>query len=147
MKNFTFNFIIQAILNNLKENERIVLHNQMTLLNPDSFENIHPVYLVLLTNSILISYPNPTNSKYQFSLVSNQHLNDIAIINVKNSSRTNMNQNAGHVFQLLIFPEQIFVKCESARTKRDWLDTIEELKRKQQELGALVRQATIKGFV
>jgi len=52
-------------------------------------------------------------------------------------------RNAEHLLQLLIFPGQMFIKCENARIKRDWLDSIEEMKRKQQEIGALVRQATI----
>lgn len=52
-----------------------------------------------------------------------------------------------NLIQLLVFPEQLYFRCESGRMKREWLDSVEEAKKKQQEEKAMVRQATIRGFI
>uniref|UniRef100_A0A915CY08 Exocyst component Exo84 C-terminal domain-containing protein n=1 Tax=Ditylenchus dipsaci TaxID=166011 RepID=A0A915CY08_9BILA len=132
---------VATILNNLKENERIVLQNQMTLLNADNMQPEHPILVVLLTNSLLIGYPTP-NSKCPFHLVSNQPLDNLAAINFK--SHNSSQEGEEHILQLLIFPEQIYVKCENARVKREWLEGIEQTKRRQEQEKSLVRQATIR---
>jgi hypothetical protein len=75
----------------------------------------------------------------------------VALVNVK---RAPIMINSGssdstelNLIQLLVFPEQLYFRCESARVKREWLDSVEEAKRKQQEEKALVRQATIRGIL
>lgn len=92
---------------------------------------------MLLSNNLLIAHPSPTsNSIYPFTLSSNHRLSEIAVVNFKSSTKsaTSNKQNC-LIIQLLIFPEQMFIKCDSAFVKRDWLDCIEELKRQQQEIG------------
>ena len=102
--------------------------------------------MVLTSNCLVIAHPCHTTNKYPFSLASNFALKDVALVNVKGSANDNDNVNAENFLQLLIFPEQMYIKCDSARIKRDWLDEIEETKRQQQEKSALHRQATIRGF-
>lgn len=140
--------IIKAIFNDQKkfeENWQILLENQMELLNSDTMESVHNVLLVLFGNSLLIGHPNSAGSKYPFQMVANHLLDNIAIVNFKNHS-TNLNSE-NHILQLLIFPEQLYVKCESARIKKDWLEGIEQAKKKREQAKSHVRQATIKGIV
>lgn len=79
--------------------------------------------------------------------MSNYQLDSIALVNVKRvpaaASRANLAEH--NLVQLLVFPEQPYLRAENARIKREWLDSVEEAKRKQQEERALVRQATIRG--
>lgn len=109
-------------------------------------ESKHPVLMVLFSNNLLIGFPsNNQNSKYPFYLSANYSLESLAVINVKNLPTTDNSSKIEFVLQFLIFPEQMFVKCESAKQKREWLDTIEQTKKKHQQEKSLIRQATIRG--
>ena len=135
---------VASVLNNLQETDRILLQNEMTLLNSDSMEEIHPVLLVLLTDSLLIGYPSD-NTKYRFELHSVHTLDSLAVVNVK---RTVGARAAGdQILQFLIFPEQLYVKCENVKVKREWFEGVEQAKRKQQQEESLQRQATIRGEI
>ena len=85
-----------------------------------------------------------------FVQVSNYCLDSLALVNVKRAPVTTTggsdSSNELNLVQLLVFPEQLYLRCESARVKREWLDSVEDAKRKQQEEKALVRQATIRGI-
>lgn len=119
--------------------DRIILQHEMVLLNPDTMEPVHPIYLVLLTDTLLIGHPPAVGGgKARFQLASSHSLDNLAVVNVKRS----MNDL---VLQLLIFPEQIYVKCENARVKKEWFDGIEQAKRRKEQENLLVRQATIRG--
>lgn len=110
----------------------------MILLNVDTMEPVHPIYLVLLTDTLLIGHPSSGGGKYRYNLSSSHSLDNLAVVNVKRS----MNDL---VLQLLIFPEQIYIKCENGRIKKEWFDGIEHAKRKKEQENLLVRQATIRG--
>lgn len=110
-------------------------------------EPVHSVFMVLFVNNLLIGYPSNTpDSKYPFRLIANYALETLAVVNVKSHSSTDTLSKIEFVLQFLIFPEQMYVKCESARQKREWLDTIEQTKRKQEHERSLIRQATIRGI-
>lgn len=48
---------------------------------------------------------------------------------------------------MIIFPEQLYVKCESSRVKRQWLEGVENAKRLLEQEKNLHRQATIRGWL
>lgn len=109
----------------------------MLLLDNDTMEPVHPIYLVLFTDTLLIGSP-ASGGKYRFQLSSTHSLDNLAVVNVKRAM-------SGLVLQLLIFPEQIYIKCENGRVKKDWFDGIEQAKRLKEQENSLVRQATIRG--
>ena len=133
---------IASVLNNLKDSDKILLHSDMTLLDGSSMEALHPIMLVLLSDSLIIGFPSD-NSKYRFQLHSVHTLDSLAVVNVKRTAGSQLTEE--QILQLLIFPEQLYVKCESARMKREWFEGIEQAKRRQQQEHSLVRQATIRG--
>uniref|UniRef100_A0A7E4USQ0 Exo84_C domain-containing protein n=1 Tax=Panagrellus redivivus TaxID=6233 RepID=A0A7E4USQ0_PANRE len=132
---------VASVLNNLQESDKILLQNEMTLLDGDSMEPLHPILLVLVANSVVIGYPSDS-TKYRFQLQSVHNLDSLAVVNVKQKRGTT--STGDQILQLLIFPDQLYVKCESARVKREWFEGIEQAKRKQQQENSLVRQATIR---
>lgn len=115
----------------------------MELLNSNTMESVHNILLVLFRNSLIIGHPSSAGSKYPFQMIANHSLDNIAIVNFK-SHNSNSN-NEKHILQLLIFPEQLYVRCENARIKKEWLESIEEAKKKREQAKSHVRQATIKG--
>uniref|UniRef100_A0A914XW95 Exocyst component Exo84 C-terminal domain-containing protein n=1 Tax=Panagrolaimus superbus TaxID=310955 RepID=A0A914XW95_9BILA len=132
---------IASVLNNLKDHDRILLQSEMTLLDGSTMESLHPIMLVLLSDNLIIGFP-ADNSKYRFQLHSVHTLDSLAVVNVK---RTPGSQTTGEqILQLLIFPDQIYIKAESVRAKREWFEGIEQAKRRQQQEHSLVRQATIR---
>uniref|UniRef100_A0AC35FNL0 Exocyst component Exo84 C-terminal domain-containing protein n=1 Tax=Panagrolaimus sp. PS1159 TaxID=55785 RepID=A0AC35FNL0_9BILA len=132
---------IASVLNNLKDHDKILLQSEMILLDLNTMEPLHPIMLVLLSDSLIIGFP-ADNSKYRFQLHSVHTLDSLAVVNVK---RTPGSQITGEqILQLLIFPDQIYIKAESARAKREWFEGIEQAKRRQQQENSLVRQATIR---
>lgn len=140
---------IAPILNSAGEQERILLQGQLLLLDPETFKPKHTVYAVLLSNNLLIGHPNPDSGtghqKHPFHLATNYSLDSLALINVKRTPSKNFDDSSDlNIVQLLVFPEHLYLRCESARVKREWLESVEEAKRKQHEERALVRQATIR---
>uniref|UniRef100_A0AC34QX89 Exocyst component Exo84 C-terminal domain-containing protein n=1 Tax=Panagrolaimus sp. JU765 TaxID=591449 RepID=A0AC34QX89_9BILA len=133
---------VTSVLNNLNENDRILLQNEVTLLNPDSMEEIHPVLLVLLSDLLLIGYPADTMSKFRYELHSTHTLDNLAVVNVKRTVGSKIPSE--QILQFLIFPEQIYIKCDSPKIKREWFEGVEQAKRKQQQENLLHRQATIR---
>uniref|UniRef100_A0A915N0A6 Exocyst complex component 8 n=1 Tax=Meloidogyne javanica TaxID=6303 RepID=A0A915N0A6_MELJA len=138
---------IAPILNSAGEQERILLQGQLQLLDSETFKLKHTVYAVLLSNNLLIGHPNPDSGtgqqKHPFHLAANYSLDSLALINVKRTP-SNFDESSENIVQLLVFPEYLYLRCENARVKRDWLESVEETKRKQHEERALVRQATIR---
>jgi hypothetical protein len=66
-------YIFQPILNSAGEQERILLQGQLLMLDPETLKPKHTVYIVLLSNNLLIGYPNPDSEighqKHPFHLV------------------------------------------------------------------------------
>lgn len=140
---------IASVLNSMGEQERILQQGQLMLLDSETMQPKHPVYVALLTNNLLVGHPSIGGGgapKHPFHMVSNYSLDSLALVNVKRVPivLSGVDSAELNLVQLLVFPEQLYLRCESARTKREWLDSVEEAKRKQQEEQALVRQATIR---
>ncbi|KAL3084942.1 hypothetical protein niasHS_010011 [Heterodera schachtii] len=143
---------VASVLNSLGEYERVLLQGQFVLLDADSMLPKHSVYLVLFTNNLLVGHPTPgsvAHQRHPFSVVHNYPIESLALVNVKGvgtvTSDIGTNPSAEqHLVQLLVFPDQMFLRCENGRMKREWLEQMEEAKRRQQEERALVRQATIR---
>lgn len=116
----------------------------MELLNSDTMEPMHNILLILFGNSLLIGNPSISSSNYPFKMVANHSLDNIAIVNFKSHGANFTTEK--HILQLLIFPEQLYVKCENARIKKEWLEGIEQAKKKREQAKSHVRQATIRGL-
>lgn len=133
---------IADVLNNLKPTEKIVLQGEFTLLSENTMEPLHTVFLVLLSESFLICYPN-SSSKLKFTFSSSHRLDNVAVVNVKRASIEQ--PYAELIMQLMIFPEQLYLKSETARQKKQWLEGIENAKRAVEREKNMHRQATIRG--
>ncbi|CAI4226648.1 unnamed protein product [Auanema sp. JU1783] len=131
---------IAGILNNLRSCDRVILHGEMTLLDAETMQPLHKSMLILLTDRLLIGNM-VTSGKY--NLESTFSLNSLAAVNVKD--RENRISRVDQILKLLIFPEQRYYLCESARVKKLWLDELERAKRELLHEGSLARQATIRG--
>ncbi|KAK0422869.1 hypothetical protein QR680_007836 [Steinernema hermaphroditum] len=133
---------VATVLSSLKESDRILLQNEMVQLDPDSLQPLHAVYLVLLTDRVLIGSPGAggSGSRFRFSLESTHQLSGFAAVNVKARGG-----DADNVLKLLIFPEQRYFRCDNARVKRAWLHGVEQAKKEMLREESLVRQQTIRG--
>ncbi|KAI6234482.1 Exocyst complex component 8 [Aphelenchoides fujianensis] len=124
---------VADVLNNLKPTEKNTMEQQQPLL------------LVLLSETFIIARPSGSGgNRLRFQLSSTHRLDNVAIVNVKRASTEH--SYAELIIQLIIFPEQLYVKCESARVKRQWLDGMEGAKRALEQEKSLQRQATIRGY-
>ncbi|KAF8367628.1 exoc-8 [Pristionchus pacificus] len=132
---------IAPILNSMKANEKVVLHSEVTLLDPDTKQRRQRSYLVLLPDRLLVAAQSQPG---KFSFESTFNLNSIAAVNVKDRE-SGGGDSAGLVLKLLVFPDQRYYRCDTVRLKQQWLDEIETAKRAQLREGGLQRQATIRG--
>uniref|UniRef100_A0AC35TYL8 Exocyst complex component 8 n=1 Tax=Rhabditophanes sp. KR3021 TaxID=114890 RepID=A0AC35TYL8_9BILA len=134
------------ILNNQGENSKILGHGEMTLINADSKKPIHSVMLVLLSDKLLVGYPSTGLGKYKYSLESTFPLASVAAVNVKSRNTEDLDETSKDlVFMLLIFPDQHYIKCDSARVKNEWLEKIDLAKKEKIQESNLQRQNTIRG--
>lgn len=131
---------IAAILNNMRSTDKVLLYGEMMLLDPETKEDIHRAMLVLLSDRLLIGNITPSG---KYSLESTFSLNNLAVVNVKD--RESGPAVADQLLKLLVFPEQRYYRCDSARVKKMWLDEFERAKRDILHEGILVRQSTIRG--
>jgi hypothetical protein len=106
-------------------------------------EPLHPLFLVLLNETFIIARPSDSSSRLRFQLSSTHRLENVALVNVKRPQTEQA--YAELIVQLIIFPEQLYLKCESTRVKRQWLEGIESAKRLLEQEKNLHRQATIRG--
>lgn len=103
----------------------MLLQHETTLLDPDTMEPLHPIFIVLMTDSLLIATPTRADSKYRFRLSQTHPLENVAVVNVKRTFNEQI--DAELVLQLMIFPEQMYLMCANARTKTEILDTVENV--------------------
>ncbi|KAK6730258.1 hypothetical protein RB195_006991 [Necator americanus] len=131
---------IASILNNMRSSDKVLLYGEMMLLDPETKEDIHRAMLVLLSDRLLIGNVTPSG---KYSLESTFSLNNLAVVNVKD--RESGPAVADQLLKLLVFPEQRYYRCDSARVKKMWLDELERAKREILHEGILARQTTIRG--
>ncbi|EPB76457.1 Vps51/Vps67 [Ancylostoma ceylanicum] len=131
---------VAGILNNMRSSDKVLLYGEMMLLDPETKEDIHRAMLVLLSDRLLIGNITPSG---KYSLESTFTLNNLAVVNVKD--RESGPAVADQLLKLLVFPEQRYYRCDSARVKKMWLDELERAKRDILHEGILARQTTIRG--
>ncbi|VDL63862.1 unnamed protein product [Nippostrongylus brasiliensis] len=131
---------IAGILNNMRSSDKVLLYGEMMLLDPETKEDIHKAMLVLLSDRLLIGNMSQSG---KYSLESTFSLSNLAVVNVKD--RESGPAMADQLLKLLVFPEQRYYRCDSARVKKMWLDEFERAKRDILHEGILVRQSTIRG--
>ncbi|RCN38705.1 Vps51/Vps67 [Ancylostoma caninum] len=131
---------VAGILNNMRSSDKVLLYGEMMLLDPETKEDIHRAMLVLLSDRLLIGNITPSG---KYSLESTFSLNNLAVVNVKD--RESGPAVADQLLKLLVFPEQRYYRCDSARVKKMWLDELERAKREILHEGILARQTTIRG--
>ncbi|KAM3721321.1 Exocyst complex component [Dirofilaria immitis] len=131
---------IAAVLNNLPNSDRVITHGEVVQLDSDSMRPQYNVMLILLSDRLLIG--QPSSGKCRFQLESSHPLNNIAAVNIKDREN---GEAVTSLFKLLIFPGQRIFLAENARTKKEWLDCIENAKKDLLHEGSLARQATIRG--
>ena len=136
-------FMFQDVLNNLKSNESLLLVSKMSLLDENTMEIVAPILLILLSETLIIAKPSDGDGRLRFQHASTHRLDKVALVNVKRAPTER--PYAELIIQLIIFPQQLYIKCESARVKRQWLDGIETAKRALEQEKSLQRQATIRG--
>ncbi|KAL6731999.1 hypothetical protein Aduo_002808 [Ancylostoma duodenale] len=131
---------VAGILNNMRSSDKVLLYGEMMLLDPETKEDIHRAMLVLLSDRLLIGNITPSG---KYSLESTFTLNNLAVVNVKD--RESGPAVADQLLKLLVFPEQRYYRCDSARVKKMWLDELERAKREILHEGIVARQTTIRG--
>ncbi|CAJ0594021.1 unnamed protein product [Cylicocyclus nassatus] len=131
---------IAVILNNMRSTDKVLLYGEMMFLDPETKEDIHRAMLVLLSDRLVIGNITPSG---KYSLDSSFSLSNLAVVNVKD--RESGPAVADQLLKLLMFPEQRYYRCDSARVKKMWLDEFERAKRELLHEGILARQNTIRG--
>lgn len=57
--------------------------SEMTLLDENTMEQYHPIFLVLLSETFIIAAPSDSSGRLRFQLSSTHRLENVAIVNVK----------------------------------------------------------------
>ncbi|XP_022090241.1 exocyst complex component 8-like isoform X2 [Acanthaster planci] len=104
---------------------RYIVHDgDLVELDTDTFSEVQRVHAYLLNDSLVITtfVPNrrgPVRYKYQVLY----ELDSLAVVNVRDVGPV---KNA---FKILMFPDQRIYRADNSRTKRTWLDKLEEAKK------------------
>ncbi|XP_038076884.1 exocyst complex component 8-like [Patiria miniata] len=104
---------------------RFIVHDgDLVELDTDTFSEVQRVHAYLLNDSLVITtfVPNrrgPVRYKYQALY----ELDSLAVVNVRDVGPV---KNA---FKILMFPDQRIYRADNSRTKRTWLDKLEEAKK------------------
>lgn len=106
---------------------RQLIHNgDLAELHLESFSQLQRVHMFLLNDSLMIAswLPNrrgPVRYKFQGLY----ELDNLAIVNIRDAGPV---KNA---FKVLMFPDSKIYQADSAKSKRQWLDILEETKKKK----------------
>ncbi|XP_033642017.1 exocyst complex component 8-like isoform X2 [Asterias rubens] len=104
---------------------RYIVHDgDLVELDTDTFSEVQRVHAYLLNDSLVITtfVPNrrgPVRYKYQALY----ELDSLAVVNVRDVGPV---KNA---FKILMFPDQRIYRADNSKTKRTWLDKLEEAKK------------------
>jgi hypothetical protein len=106
---------------------RFLVHNgDLIEMDSDSFGQSQKVHLFLLNDSLMIGVwlqhrRGPV--KYRFQTL--YELDSLAVVNVRDGV------SVKNAFKILMFPDTRMFQAESPKAKRQWLDILEETKRKK----------------
>jgi hypothetical protein len=130
-----------------KLGRELVYHGDLEALNPSDYILLHKVHAYLLTDALLITLPlrkrtaiKTTNKikeqQHQYKFQAFYELQDINITNL------NDRREVRNAFQILKFPESLLFRCANAHVKKEWLESIEQAKKKLKTGNIKLRQAT-----
>uniref|UniRef100_A0A915IHA0 Exocyst component Exo84 C-terminal domain-containing protein n=1 Tax=Romanomermis culicivorax TaxID=13658 RepID=A0A915IHA0_ROMCU len=126
-------------------NREIFLESDLTELNFDSYAPICQVRAFLFNDGLMLTTNLPrsgsSSTLFRFKFDSFYQLENLAIINAKDDSNSLSSNNT---FKLLVFPEHKLFQCGNSRVKKQWIDTVENAKKRMIREGSLMRQATIR---
>ncbi|KAL4221236.1 Exocyst complex component 8 [Mactra antiquata] len=106
---------------------RQLIHNgDLAELDLETFVQVHRVHMFLLNDSLMIAtwLPNRRGPvRYRFQGL--YELDNLAIVNIRDAGPV---KNA---FKVLMFPDSKIYQADSAKSKRQWLDILEDTKKKK----------------
>ncbi|XP_053378630.1 exocyst complex component 8-like [Mercenaria mercenaria] len=106
---------------------RQLIHNgDLADLHTESFAQVQRVHMFLLNDSLMIAswLPNRRGPvRYRFQGL--YELDNLAIVNIRDAGPV---KNA---FKVLMFPDSKIYQADSAKSKRQWLDILEDTKKKK----------------
>ncbi|XP_064642359.1 exocyst complex component 8-like isoform X2 [Lineus longissimus] len=118
---------------------RYLIHaSDLTELDSETFSTIQRVHAFLLNDSIMIASWLPQRKgpvKYKYQAL--YELDNLAVVNVKDVGPV---KNA---FKILMFPDARMYQAETQKDKRQWLDVLEESKKKKMALDNQKRESVI----
>lgn len=116
---------------------RYLVHSgDLVELDAESCGHIQRVHLFLLNDNLLIASLLPYRKgpvKYKFQKL--YELDSLAVVNVRD------NVNIKNAFKILMFPDTRMFAAESPKAKRQWLDILEETKRKKSAMESQRKEA------
>ncbi|XP_052821262.1 exocyst complex component 8-like [Mya arenaria] len=119
---------------------RQLIHNgDLADLDMESFAQIQRVHMFLLNDSLMIAswLPNRRGPvRYRFQGL--YELDNLAIVNIRDAGAV---KNA---FKVLMFPDSKIYAADSAKSKRQWLDILEETKKKKLARDKQKREAALR---
>ncbi|XP_077973786.1 exocyst complex component 8-like [Styela clava] len=108
---------------------RFLIHDgDLSELDMDNFSPIRKVHLFLFNDALMVTTwaglrrGQPVPGKYKFECLFD--LENLAVINARDAGPVKC------AFKILIFPDSNMFQCESSKEKREWLDILEETKKK-----------------
>ncbi|CAI9734539.1 Hypothetical predicted protein [Octopus vulgaris] len=106
---------------------RQLIHNgELTELDPETFSPNHAVHAFLLNDSLMIASLLPhRRGPVRFRFQGLYELDSLAVVNVRDVDTV---KNA---FKILMFPDSRIYQTDSAKSKRQWLDILEDSKKKK----------------
>ncbi|KAF6024814.1 EXOC8 [Bugula neritina] len=108
---------------------RYLVHDgDVVEIEPESFSLLQKCHMFLLNDSLMLATWQPNANKrgpikYKFQAL--YELDSLAVVNVR---------DAGHVknaFKVLMFPDTRMYQAENPKAKRQWLEYLEEVKKKK----------------
>ncbi|XP_033764369.1 exocyst complex component 8-like [Pecten maximus] len=118
---------------------RHLVHNSdLAELDAESFMQIQRVHSFLLNDSLMIAtwLPNRRGPvRYRFQGL--YELDSLAVVNVRDAGPV---KNA---FKILMFPDSKMYQADSAKAKRQWLDILEETKKRKASRDKQKKEAAI----
>lgn len=105
----------------------LVHDTDLVEMDPESFTQIQRTHAFLLSDSLMMATWVPTRRhgpmRYRFQGL--YELDSLAVVNVRDAGPI---KNA---FKILMFPETRMYQADSAKAKRQWLDILEDTKKKK----------------
>uniref|UniRef100_A0A914V189 Exocyst component Exo84 C-terminal domain-containing protein n=1 Tax=Plectus sambesii TaxID=2011161 RepID=A0A914V189_9BILA len=138
---------IQALLEKIEgishlsdnSDRHVLFESDLFELHSETLQPLRNMHAILLNDGLMLtSWVAQRIGAPRYKFESLFQLENMAAVNVKDAG------DATFAFKLLVFPEHKYFGCDSLRTKRQWLDSIEAAKRQMIQESSLVRQATIR---